>query len=151
MERRTVRFPFFPTLIVAAVSVLAVGCAKTEQKLGRGISNLTEFTRMGEMRRSVEQTALFEGPNKAYSTGIVKGFNKTLVRTGVGLYEIVTCPFPPYDPVFTNYISPEPRQPDSFVPGMIADSTLSPDTNLGFSGGEVFPMMPGSRFRIFEN
>jgi len=145
------RSSFIPSLVVAAVAVLAVGCARTEQKLGRGISNLTEFTRMGEIRRSVEQTALFEGPNKAYTTGMVRGFNKTMVRTGVGIYEILTCPFPPYDPVFTSYIAPQPVHPDSSVPGMIADSTLSPDTNLGFSGGEVFPMVPGSRFRIFEN
>jgi putative exosortase-associated protein (TIGR04073 family) len=136
---------------VAAVAVLVVGCAKTEEKLGRGISNMTEFVRMGEMRRSVEQTSLFEGPDKAYTTGLVRGFNKSIVRTGVGIYEILTCPFPPYDPVFTSYITARPVQPDSFMPGMIADSTMSPDTNLGFSGGEVFPMMPGSRFRIFEN
>ena len=137
--------------MVAALAVLAVGCAKTEQKLGRGVRNALEFARFGEMRRSVEQTALFEGPQKAYSTGIVKGFNRTMARTGVGIYEIVTCPFPPYDPVFTNYLSADPVQPDCFTETTIADSTLSPDTNLGFSGGEVFPMLPGSRFRIFEN
>jgi len=145
------RSSFIPSLVVAAVAVLVVGCAKTEEKLGRGISNMTEFTRMGEMRRSVEQTALFEGPDKAYTTGLVRGFNKSIVRTGVGIYEVLTCPFPPYDPVFTSYITARPVQPDSFMPGMVADSTMSPDTNLGFSGGEVFPMMPGSRFRIFEN
>ena len=145
------RSSFIPSLVVAAVAVLVVGCAKTEEKLGRGISNMTEFVRMGEMRRSVEQTSLFEGPDKAYTTGLVRGFNKSIVRTGVGIYEILTCPFPPYDPVFTSYITARPVQPDSFMPGMIADSTMSPDTNLGFSGGEVFPMMPGSRFRIFEN
>ncbi len=145
------RFPFGSTLILAAVCLLAVGCAKTEQKLGRGVRNSMEITRMGELRRSVEQTALFDGPDKAYTTGIVKGLNRTLVRTGVGIYEILTCPFPPYDPVLTRYITAEPVQPDSFMPAMIADSTMSPDTNLGFSGGEVFPMMPGSRFRIFEN
>ena len=145
------RFSLLPTLLLAALAVLAVGCAKTEAKLGRGIRNTMEFTRMGEMRRSVEQTALFESPDKAYTTGIVRGFNKSIARTGVGIYEIITCPFPPYDPVFTNYITPNPVGPDSFMPSMIADSTMSPDTNLGFSGGEVFPMMPGSRFRIFEN
>ena len=145
------RSSFIPSLVVAAVAVLVVGCAKTEEKLGRGISNMTEFVRMGEMRRSVEQTSLFEGPDKAYTTGLVRGFNKSIVRTGVGIYEVLTCPFPPYDPVFTSYITARPVQPDSFMPGMVADSTMSPDTNLGFSGGEVFPMMPGSRFRIFEN
>jgi putative exosortase-associated protein (TIGR04073 family) len=151
MERRTKRFPWARTAVVAALTVLAVGCAKTEQKLGRGISNTFEVVRLGEMRRSVEQTALFEGPNKAYTTGVVKGFNKTIARTGVGIYEILTCPFPPYDPVFTNYLSPNPVQPDSFSPGIMESSTLCPDTNLGFSGGEIAPMVPGSRFRVFEN
>ena len=135
---------------VLVTGLLATGCAGPEKKLSRGMSNTFELVRWGEMRRSVEQTALFEGPDKAYTKGVVKGLNKTLARTGIGLYEIVTCPFPPYDPVFTNYLSANPAQPDSFTPGIMADSTLSPDTNLGFSGGEVFPMMPGSRFRIFD-
>jgi putative exosortase-associated protein (TIGR04073 family) len=135
---------------VAVLAASAVGCAKTEQKLGRGIGNSLEIVRLGEMRRSIEQSTLFGGSGKTY-TGMVRGFNKTIARTGVGIYEIVTCPFPPYDPVFTHYLSPAPAQPDCFTPGLVADSTLSPDTNLGFSGGEVFPMMPGSRFRVFEN
>jgi len=28
---------------------------------------------------------------------------------------------------------------------------LQPDTALGFSGGDLAPMIPGSRFRIFDN
>lgn len=51
-------FPFLATLTIAAV--LSFGCANTEQKLGRGFSNVTEFARLGEMRREVEQTGLFE-------------------------------------------------------------------------------------------
>jgi putative exosortase-associated protein (TIGR04073 family) len=141
-----------PSLLLAAVlGLVATGCAKTEQKLGRGIGNMTEFARMGEMQRSVEQTALFEGPEGAYGTGFVRGFNKSLVRTGVGIYEVLTCPFPPYGPVFTSYITAAPAMPDSHVPGLCALEATSPDIALGFNGGYVAPMVPGSRFFIFSN
>lgn len=135
---------------VAAVifsALLVTGCAGPEQKLGRGISNVTELTRMGELRRSVEQTAIWEGNEKAYTTGVIRGFNRSLVRTGVGLYEILTFPFPGYDPVF---LPADPVYPDSYTPNFIADPITSPDSALGFSGGDVVPFVPGSRFRIFD-
>jgi hypothetical protein len=40
--------------------------------------------------------------------------------------------------------------PDSYTPKLIADPTFGPDGALGFSGGDVAPMIPGSRFRIFD-
>jgi putative exosortase-associated protein (TIGR04073 family) len=145
------RSSIFALAFLSLAALLSTGCAKTEKKLGRGLRNATEFVRVGEIRYSLEQTALFDGPSKAYTTGIVQGFNRTLLRTGVGIYEIVTAPFPPYGPVMTDYIPAEPREPDSYRPGMIADQTWSPDANLGFSGGEIFPMIPGSRFKVFDN
>ena len=48
-----------PFLALAALAaVFTSGCAGPEQKLGRGLSNTFEIARMGEMRRSVEQTAI---------------------------------------------------------------------------------------------
>ena len=88
------------TVATLAIGIFATGCAGPEQKLGRGFNNLTELTRMGEIRRSMEQTALWEGTDKAYTTGVIRGFNRSLARTGVGLYEIVTFPFPTYEPIF---------------------------------------------------
>jgi putative exosortase-associated protein (TIGR04073 family) len=145
------RVPTLTLVSLAVGALLAAGCAKTERKLGRGVRNLTEFARLGEIRKSVEETALFDSPDMAYTTGFVKGFNKSLVRTGVGVYEILTAPFPPYDPVFTNYIPEHPQYPSSYKPGMLADPMVGPDTHLGFSGGEIAPMVPGSRFRIFDD
>jgi putative exosortase-associated protein (TIGR04073 family) len=145
------RVPTLTLVSLAVGALLAAGCAKTERKLGRGVRNLTEFARLGEIRKSVEETALFDSPDMAYTTGFVKGFNKSLVRTGVGVYEILTAPFPPYDPVFTNYIPEHPQYPASYKPGMLADPMVGPDTHLGFSGGEIAPMVPGSRFRIFDD
>jgi putative exosortase-associated protein (TIGR04073 family) len=136
--------------VTALLTLLATGCANTEAKLGRGMRNITELVRGSEVRRSMEQTALFDGPDMAYTTGFVRGFNKSLVRTGVGIYEVLTAPFPPYDPVFTDYMTVNPVYPDSYQPHLIADPTFGPDTALGFSGGDVAPMIPGSRFRIFD-
>lgn len=144
------------TLSVLALGTLAVGCAGPTKKLSRGFSNAMEFTRMGEWRRSYEQTYLWDGPNAAYSIGFIKGFNRSLLRTGVGLYEIVTFPIPSYDPVLYPGcpIAPDmtegPAYPDSYKPNIFATSAVQPDANLGFGGGDVFPFVPGSRFRIYD-
>jgi putative exosortase-associated protein (TIGR04073 family) len=141
-------FSFLATLAIAGV--LSSGCANTEKKLGRGMSNMAEFARLGEMRRSVEQTALFEQPGGHYATGFIRGLNRTFARTGVGIYEVVTCPFPPYDPVCTSYLSPNPVYPDNYRPEILDDALFATDTDMGFSGGDVAPYIPGSRFKIFN-
>ncbi len=141
--------PVFAGIITAAA--LLSGCANTEQKLGRGLSNMTEIVRLGEMRRTMEQTAVTDGPDAAYTTGFVRGFNRTMARTGIGIYEVVTCPLPPYHPIATDYLAPGPVYPDSYVPSVMEDSTFASDANLGFSGGDVAPFVPGSRFRIFDS
>ncbi len=140
--------PLLATLVITGA--LVSGCANTERKFGRGVSNMMEPVRMGELRRSMEQSALFDGPNAGYTTGFIKGLNRTLARTGLGVYEVVTAPLPPYDPLLTQYLAPGPVYPDSYQPSLIEDSTFSTDTNLGFSGGDVAPLVPGSRFRIFD-
>jgi putative exosortase-associated protein (TIGR04073 family) len=141
--------PLLATIFVTGL--LAAGCANTEKKFGRGMGNVFEIVRAGELRRSMEQTALFDGPDVGYTTGFMRGLNRSLARTGVGLYEIVTAPFPPYDPVFTDYLAPGPVYPDNFTPGLMEDSIWATDSNLGFAGGDVAPVIPGSRFRIFDN
>jgi len=146
------RTPILALATVAGLLWMATGCStQPEKKFSRGLTNATEFGRMGELRRSVEQTTLFDGPDKAYTLGIVRGINKSLVRTGVGVYEIVTAPLPPYGPVMTSYITPTPGWPDSFKPDRLADQTMATDTHMGFSGGDIAPMIPGSRFRVFDN
>jgi putative exosortase-associated protein (TIGR04073 family) len=140
----------FSLIAVLAVAALASGCANMENKLGRGFRNSTEVFRGGELRRSMEQAALLESPDIAYTSGAIRGLNRTLARTGVGLYEIVTFPLPPYRPIFRNYLSPEPVYPDCYKPDMVADSMFATDTSLGYSGGDVAPFLPGSRFKVFE-
>lgn len=137
--------------LLVLTAAFAAGCANTERKFGRGMSNLFELARLGEFRRSVEQTALFDGPDAGYTVGFVRGLNRSLARAGVGIYEIVTAPIPPYDPVFTDYLTPGPVYPDNYTPGILADSMFATDWNLGFSGGDVMPFLPGSRFRVFDS
>jgi putative exosortase-associated protein (TIGR04073 family) len=145
-------FPFLAALAIAAV--LTSGCANTEKKLGRGMSNMAEFARLGEIRRSVEQTTLFSeassDPGGHYATGFIRGLNKSFARTGVGIYEVVTCPFPPYDPVFTDYLKPSPQYPDNYRPDILDDALFATDSDMGFSGGDIAPWFPASRFKIFN-
>jgi putative exosortase-associated protein (TIGR04073 family) len=140
----------FPMFVVCA-ALFAAGCANPEQKLGRGISNTYEVVRLGEMRRTIEQTALFDSPGEGYTTGVIRGFDRSMARTGIGLYEIVTFPFPPYHPVATNYLSVNPVFPSSYAPKIISDPLFRTDTYSGFSGGDIAPFVPGSRFSIFDN
>ncbi|MBI3880366.1 MAG: exosortase system-associated protein, TIGR04073 family [Verrucomicrobia bacterium] len=116
------------------------------------MSNLGEFTRMGEINRSIEKSSLFDSPELGYTTGFVKGVNNSICRTLVGAFEIVTFPIPNHK--FNDYgpiLKPDgPRYPDSYKPGLFSDSVLSTDYQIGFSGGDIAPMVPGSKFRIFE-
>ena len=136
--------------ILACAALFAAGCAGPEQKFGRGLSNMGEIVRGNEMNRSVEQGGIFYGTDVGMTTGFVQGFNRTMARTGVGLYEVITAPFPPYGPVCTNYLSAKPAYPDSYRPSQWSGSTFGTDHSLGFSGGDVAPWFPGSRFRIFD-
>jgi putative exosortase-associated protein (TIGR04073 family) len=139
------------SLAAIALAVMVVGCAGPEQKLGRGMRNATEVVRLGELRRSMEQTAIWESPERSYTTGLIQGVNQTVKRTAVGLYEIVTFPVPDhglgdYSPAM---VSDEVVYPDNFTPNLLSDSTYATDTALGFSGGDALPIV-GSRFRVFD-
>jgi putative exosortase-associated protein (TIGR04073 family) len=135
----------------ALLVVLGAGCAGPEAKLGRGFSNITEPTRLAEFSRAEEQASLINGTDTGFATGFVQGVNKTLVRTGVGAYEIVTFPLPPYRPVCTKYLNPSPQYPDAYHPRKWADPMFDADHYNGFSGGDVLPWFPGSKFRVFDN
>lgn len=158
-------------LVLPAIAALAAltGCAGPENKFGRGVNNLTEIVRGGEMRRAKEQTAMWDGANQT-PTGFARGFTRTMARTGIGLYEVVTFPIPPYDPVLTPkgnlYPDPsvrtrkknwgglelpeKPVYPASYKPGLPSGSLFDTDKSLGFSGGEVAPWIPGSRFTTLD-
>ena len=157
----------FSLLTLAALAVLT-GCAGPENKLGRGLRNTTSLVSGGDITRSMEQTALWDDPNTATTTGFIRGFNRTMARTGIGVYEIVTFPFPPYTPMLepkyrlypdhsVKTTKPKwgglqlpagPIYPASYKPGLRNSPTMNTDSSIGFSGGDLFPAVPGSRFRI---
>ena len=154
-----------PILLALSVVVTGLtGCGGMERKLGRGMNNSMELFRGGELRRSIEQAGLFEGPDQAFSTGVVRGMGRTLARTTIGFSEVLTAPFPPYDPYFypekwfrdpTTKLRAEPftagtPYPDSYQPRLFSDTIFHTDSRIGFGGGEVIPIIPGSRFRTFE-
>ena len=137
--------------VVSLTALFTAGCEGPEQKLGRVINNVTEIARGGELRRSVEQTAVLESPDVGYTTGFIRGIDRTVARTGIGVYEVVTFPLPPYHPIFTRHFTPNPVYPDNFTPGLISDPMFDTDTYAGFSGGDVMPLVPNSRFHVFDN
>ncbi len=146
------RLPILTLAVLGALVSLGSGCAKPEAKFSRGMRNLGEVTRMGELSRSIEQESLFGSPERGYTTGMARGLTRTIARVGIGAYEIITFPFPPYGPVCTNYLGDDVVvYPDSYRPGFMSGSIMDTDTSLGFSGGDIFPMVPGNRFRIFDN
>ena len=141
----------FPLVAIAA-ALFAGGCTGPEQKLGRGLSNTFEIVRMGELRRSIEQNAVLPTPGYGYY-GFIHGVDRSLQRTGIGLLEVVTfpVPMPTYKPMFSKSFAPDPAFPESYSPGLLSDALFDTDTYTGFSGGDVAPMFPGSRFSIFDN
>jgi putative exosortase-associated protein (TIGR04073 family) len=144
---------FLPLLAASAVGgLLLTGCAGPEQKLGRGIRNSMEIVRWSSMQRAVEQTSLWEGSDVGVTTGVIKGFNETIARTGMGLIDVVTfpIPLPSYQAWGTNVIPAAVQYPDSYKPGMRSLQATMTDSSLGFAGGTILPWMPGNRFRIFD-
>jgi len=160
------RISFSLLLTLSAAALISTGCGGMERKLGRGINNTTSLIRGGELQRTVEQTALFEGADVAYTTGIIRGFNRSLASTAIGISEVITAPFPTptYDPYFfperwfwdpytrikMESFSENPSYPDAYKPRLVADQTFATDSVVGFSGGDVIPFIIGSRFRIFD-
>ncbi len=137
--------------MVLLAGLMAAGCASQETKFGRGMNNALEVVRMGELRRSIEQTAVLESPEAGYTAGFIRGLDRTIARTGLGIFEMATAPIPPYDPICTSYLAPNPVYPDSYTPKLIEDTTFATDTYTGFSGGDIAPFIPGSRFHVFDN
>ncbi|MFT4588760.1 MAG: putative exosortase-associated protein (TIGR04073 family) [Candidatus Binatia bacterium] len=160
--------------LLATLALFSVGCSGPSYKLGRGLNNIAEPFRLGEFRRSIEQAHLWNSPRQAFRFGAIQGVNRTFVRAGIGLVEIVTFPFPSYEPFYLkkeypsngdvyiggpyrtdqlwtlDFMSEDPRYPDSYSPGPFSDGIFATDTALGFASGDVFPGIIGSRFHIFD-
>ena len=140
------RSHLLPIAAVTIVAAVLTGCTAAEKKLGRGINNITEPTRMGEFQRSYEQAVLLDGP-AAGTAGIIRGVNRTIGRTLTGAFEIITFPIPS-DP----YMKPDGYvHTDAYTPRRHSGTIMGQDSKMGFdASGDVAPWAPGSRFSIFE-
>jgi putative exosortase-associated protein (TIGR04073 family) len=129
-------------LAAVAVALFVAGCQGPEQKLGRGLANTAEVVRWGELRSSVQQYTVEPIPGTGYY-GFVHGFDKSVARTGMGIFETVTFPIPTpdYKPMWTSYLSPDPAMPN-----------IDTDYYTGFSGNSIlgswFPLL---NFQVFPN
>jgi putative exosortase-associated protein (TIGR04073 family) len=141
----------FP-LAAVAVALLAAGCTGPEQKLGRGLSNCFEVIRWGELQSSIVDNTIEPIPGTGYY-GAVHGFDKSIARMGLGVFEVATFPIPTpsYKPLFTNYLAANPVYPESYKPGRLSNSLFDTDTYTGFTGGDVAPWFPGSRFVVLPH
>jgi len=143
-------------LTVAVATLLVAGCAGPERKLGRGLSNCCELVRWGELRNSIEQDAVLGEPGSGYY-GMIHGFDRSLQRTSLGIFEVATFPIPLsqsvpyYGPIMTDSFSADPVYPESYKPDRLSNPLFDTDTYTGLSGGDVAPFIPGSRFQVFDN
>jgi putative exosortase-associated protein (TIGR04073 family) len=135
--------------LLGTAALFTAGCAGPEAKLGRGIRNTCEIVRLGGVRTSMEQTTVWNSPAEGATTGVIKGVDLSVARTGVGLFEIVTFPFPPYHPICTKYLTPLPTYPDNTVHTLPDDPLYQNDHYIGFSGGPAFGFIPGSQFDVY--
>ena len=85
-------------LIVLFVMVLVLAVAASSyaqdpaKKLGRGLANI--LTGWIELPKNIYDTSVEDNPLAGLTIGLAKGVGMTIVRTGAGIYEVVTFPFP---------------------------------------------------------
>lgn len=108
------------TLLIVAISYLLIANSFTAadtayadtaaRKLGRGIANTA--TCVLEIPVQMIKTGEQEGAISACSIGLIKGLMYTIGRCAVGVYEIVTFPFPipaRYEPIIEPEFVVSPR------------------------------------------
>ena len=61
-------------------------------KLGRGVANT--LTGWVELPKNIYNTSVEDNAFTGMTLGLAKGAGMSLVRTGAGIYEIATFPFP---------------------------------------------------------
>lgn len=85
-------------LIIAVVMVMVLAIASSSyaqdpaKKLGRGLANI--LTGWIELPKNIYDVSVEDNPLAGLTIGLAKGIGMTIVRTGAGIYEVVTFPFP---------------------------------------------------------
>jgi len=83
-------------VIVALITILCVASTCYAQdpgkKLMRGLANVV--TGWVELPKNIYETSVEENVFAGLTIGLAKGIGMTIVRTGAGVYETITFPFP---------------------------------------------------------
>ncbi len=83
-------------ICVAVLMVLNMATASYAQDMGkklyRGLANVV--TGWVELPKNIYDTSVEDNPLSGLTVGLAKGVGMTIVRTGAGVYETATFPFP---------------------------------------------------------
>ena len=83
-------------ICVAILMVINIVNACYAQDMGkkvyRGLANI--LTGWVELPKNIYDTSVEDNPLSGLTIGLAKGVGMTIVRTGAGVYETVTFPFP---------------------------------------------------------
>ena len=83
-------------VVIAIVVILNMATPSYAQdatkKLGRGLVNI--LTGWIELPKNIYETSVESNPLAGITIGLAKGLGMTVVRTGAGVYETATFPFP---------------------------------------------------------
>ncbi|NQT21810.1 MAG: exosortase system-associated protein, TIGR04073 family [Candidatus Omnitrophica bacterium] len=85
--------------LILVVAIVAVVCMTANvyaqdpgKKLVRGVANV--LTGWVELPKNIYQTTVEDNILSGLTIGLAKGVGMSIVRTGAGIYETVTFPFP---------------------------------------------------------
>jgi putative exosortase-associated protein (TIGR04073 family) len=82
----------FVLALVVLGSATACFASDPFTKLGRGVANT--LTGWVELPKNVYSTSVEDNAFAGMTLGLAKGAGMSIVRTGAGIYEIATFPFP---------------------------------------------------------
>ena len=93
MAKRALQAVAVPAVVMIMITACTVCFASDAfTKLGRGLANT--LTGWVELPKNVYNTSKEDNAFAGMTLGLAKGAGMTLVRTGAGIYEIATFPFP---------------------------------------------------------
>ena len=91
--QKTLKIMMVCFVVIAILGIAAQGYAQDPaKKLGRGLANI--LTGWVELPKNIYDTSVEDNPLSGLTVGLAKGVGMTIVRTGAGVYETVTFPFP---------------------------------------------------------
>lgn len=91
--QKALKVMFVCCVVVAMIGMATQAYAQDPaKKLGRGLANI--LTGWVELPKNIYETSVEENVLSGLTMGLAKGIGMTIVRTGAGVYETVTFPFP---------------------------------------------------------